>query len=186
MAFRYSLVTKIVQRRSWAHVIYFNTTNYLIMHGSQLCSMAAWNVVCADQQRGRSRIVCISSYQTDARLAQAYVWVSRIVRHASVVSLYLLLDSLFSDTYTYTFIHNVSSKDDTQFPTSRIQGMVQTDDVSSCIVVIELGAWLSSYIGDAKFGRHVGTDELGNRYFENMNPSQEVPGMSIFMRLEGA
>jgi NADH:ubiquinone oxidoreductase subunit len=32
------------------------------------------------------------------------------------------------------------------------------------------------YIGDAKFGRHVGTDELGNRYFENMNPAEEVPG----------
>jgi NADH dehydrogenase (ubiquinone) 1 alpha subcomplex subunit 12 len=37
---------------------------------------------------------------------------------------------------------------------------------------------MGRYIGDAKFGRHVGTDELGNRYFENMNPSEEVPGTS--------
>ena len=46
---------------------------------------------------------------------------------------------------------------------------------------------MSRYIGDAKFGRHVGTDELGNRYFENMNPSQEVPGMShiLLIREEG-
>lgn len=43
---------------------------------------------------------------------------------------------------------------------------------------------MSRYIGDAKFGRHVGTDELGNRYFENMNPSQEVPGMSHILRIE--
>ena len=43
---------------------------------------------------------------------------------------------------------------------------------------------MSRYIGDAKFGRHVGTDELGNRYFENMNPSQEVPGMSHILYME--
>lgn len=32
------------------------------------------------------------------------------------------------------------------------------------------------YIGDAKYGRLVGTDSLGNKYYENMNPSEEVPG----------
>jgi len=43
---------------------------------------------------------------------------------------------------------------------------------------------MGRYIGDAKFGRHVGTDELGNRYFENMNPSEEVPGMSHLLLTE--
>ncbi|GFZ49467.1 hypothetical protein JCM24511_07587 [Saitozyma sp. JCM 24511] len=33
-----------------------------------------------------------------------------------------------------------------------------------------------TYIGDAKLGRHVGTDEMGNRYFENLDPNEEVPG----------
>ena len=32
------------------------------------------------------------------------------------------------------------------------------------------------YIGDAKYGRHVGTDQFGNRFFENTNPMEEVPG----------
>ena len=32
------------------------------------------------------------------------------------------------------------------------------------------------YIGDAKHGRLVGTDSLGNKYFENYNPYEEVPG----------
>ncbi|KAH6915210.1 NADH ubiquinone oxidoreductase subunit NDUFA12-domain-containing protein [Coprinopsis sp. MPI-PUGE-AT-0042] len=32
------------------------------------------------------------------------------------------------------------------------------------------------YIGDAKFGRQVGTDQFGNRYFENRNGYEEVPG----------
>ncbi|THH12355.1 hypothetical protein EW145_g76 [Phellinidium pouzarii] len=32
------------------------------------------------------------------------------------------------------------------------------------------------YIGDAKAGQHVGTDQLGNRYFENLNAEEEVPG----------
>ncbi|ORY35610.1 NDUFA12-domain-containing protein [Naematelia encephala] len=32
------------------------------------------------------------------------------------------------------------------------------------------------YIGDAKYGRQVGSDQFGNRYFENMNPTEEVPG----------
>ncbi|WWD19020.1 hypothetical protein CI109_103477 [Kwoniella shandongensis] len=38
--------------------------------------------------------------------------------------------------------------------------------------------WFRSmtYIGDAKFGRHVGTDQFGNRYFENLNPNEEIPG----------
>ena len=35
------------------------------------------------------------------------------------------------------------------------------------------------YIGDAKFGRHVGTDSMGNRYYENTNPMEEVPGKSV-------
>lgn len=34
----------------------------------------------------------------------------------------------------------------------------------------------SRYIGDAKHGRLVGTDSLGNKYFENTDPTQEVPG----------
>ncbi|KAK7060196.1 hypothetical protein VNI00_000961 [Paramarasmius palmivorus] len=32
------------------------------------------------------------------------------------------------------------------------------------------------YIGDAKHGRLVGTDQFGNRYFENMNAEEEIPG----------
>ncbi|KAH7931256.1 NDUFA12-domain-containing protein [Leucogyrophana mollusca] len=32
------------------------------------------------------------------------------------------------------------------------------------------------YIGDAKAGNHVGTDQFGNRYFENLNPDDELPG----------
>ncbi|KAF8735663.1 hypothetical protein AX14_001718 [Amanita brunnescens Koide BX004] len=32
------------------------------------------------------------------------------------------------------------------------------------------------YIGDAKAGRLVGADQFGNRYFENLNPEEEVPG----------
>ncbi|OCH87904.1 NDUFA12-domain-containing protein [Obba rivulosa] len=32
------------------------------------------------------------------------------------------------------------------------------------------------YIGDVKVGRCVGSDQFGNRYFENMNPEEEVPG----------
>jgi NADH dehydrogenase (ubiquinone) 1 alpha subcomplex subunit 12 len=32
------------------------------------------------------------------------------------------------------------------------------------------------YIGDAKSGRFVGADQFGNRYFENLNPEEEVPG----------
>jgi len=32
------------------------------------------------------------------------------------------------------------------------------------------------YIGDAKSGRYVGIDQFGNRYFENYNPDEEVPG----------
>ncbi|KAJ3805588.1 NDUFA12-domain-containing protein [Lentinula lateritia] len=32
------------------------------------------------------------------------------------------------------------------------------------------------YIGDAKSGVHVGTDQFGNRYFENMNGDEEIPG----------
>ncbi|KAJ6567204.1 NDUFA12-domain-containing protein [Mycena vulgaris] len=33
-----------------------------------------------------------------------------------------------------------------------------------------------NYIGDAKSGRLVGTDQFGNRYFENYNAEEEVPG----------
>ncbi|KAJ3548819.1 hypothetical protein NMY22_g1122 [Coprinellus aureogranulatus] len=32
------------------------------------------------------------------------------------------------------------------------------------------------YIGDAKSGTLVGTDQFGNRYFENRNGEEEVPG----------
>ncbi|KAG8769242.1 hypothetical protein FRC20_007051, partial [Serendipita sp. 405] len=32
------------------------------------------------------------------------------------------------------------------------------------------------YIGDAKSGRLVGTDRFGNRYFENLNAEEEIPG----------
>jgi len=32
------------------------------------------------------------------------------------------------------------------------------------------------YIGDAKSGRLVGADQFGNRYFENLNPEEEIPG----------
>ncbi|RSH88672.1 hypothetical protein EHS25_002899 [Saitozyma podzolica] len=35
-----------------------------------------------------------------------------------------------------------------------------------------------TYIGDAKLGRHVGTDEMGNRYFENLDPNEEIPAAS--------
>ncbi|KAF5333228.1 hypothetical protein D9611_002282 [Ephemerocybe angulata] len=32
------------------------------------------------------------------------------------------------------------------------------------------------YIGDAKSGVMVGTDQFGNRYFENRNGEEEIPG----------
>ncbi|KAJ6539011.1 NDUFA12-domain-containing protein [Mycena capillaripes] len=32
------------------------------------------------------------------------------------------------------------------------------------------------YISDAKSGRLVGTDQFGNKYFENYNAEEEVPG----------
>jgi len=32
------------------------------------------------------------------------------------------------------------------------------------------------YIGDAKSGRMVGADQFGNRYYENLNAEEEVPG----------
>ncbi|KAF8330827.1 NDUFA12-domain-containing protein [Cantharellus anzutake] len=32
------------------------------------------------------------------------------------------------------------------------------------------------YNGDAKFGQRVGTDQFGNKYFENLNPEEEIPG----------
>ncbi|CCA67963.1 related to nadh-ubiquinone oxidoreductase subunit b17.2 [Serendipita indica DSM 11827] len=32
------------------------------------------------------------------------------------------------------------------------------------------------YIGDAKSGRLVGTDYFGNRYYENLNAEEEIPG----------
>ncbi|KAG8690796.1 hypothetical protein FRC11_009078 [Ceratobasidium sp. 423] len=32
------------------------------------------------------------------------------------------------------------------------------------------------YIGDAKSGRFVGADKFGNRYFENTNAEEELPG----------
>jgi hypothetical protein len=62
--------------------------------------------------------------------------------------------------------------------------MVQADDVRIHFIRFKQGRLMGRYIGDAKFGRHVGTDELGNRYFENMNPSEEVPGMSHMLQTE--
>ena len=35
---------------------------------------------------------------------------------------------------------------------------------------------LCRYIGDAKYGRLVGTDKFGNRFYENLDPNQEIPG----------
>lgn len=35
---------------------------------------------------------------------------------------------------------------------------------------------VDSYIGDAKYGRLVGTDQFGNRYFEQLDPKEELPG----------
>ncbi|KAF8803759.1 NDUFA12-domain-containing protein [Phlegmacium glaucopus] len=32
------------------------------------------------------------------------------------------------------------------------------------------------YIGDAKSGTFVGADQFGNRYYENRNPEEEIPG----------
>ncbi|KAF9647043.1 NDUFA12-domain-containing protein [Thelephora ganbajun] len=32
------------------------------------------------------------------------------------------------------------------------------------------------YIGDAKYGVLKGTDQFGNKYFENLDPEDEVPG----------
>ncbi|KAF8309681.1 NDUFA12-domain-containing protein [Clavulina sp. PMI_390] len=32
------------------------------------------------------------------------------------------------------------------------------------------------YIGDAKYGEQVGADQFGNRYFQNYNAEEEVPG----------
>jgi len=32
------------------------------------------------------------------------------------------------------------------------------------------------YIGDAKSGTYVGQDQFGNRYFENLNQYEEIPG----------
>ncbi|KAI0069226.1 NDUFA12-domain-containing protein [Artomyces pyxidatus] len=32
------------------------------------------------------------------------------------------------------------------------------------------------YMGDVKAGTFVGKDQFGNRYFENLNPEDEVPG----------
>ncbi|EAU84300.1 hypothetical protein CC1G_01296 [Coprinopsis cinerea okayama7 len=41
-----------------------------------------------------------------------------------------------------------------------------------------VGQWWRQmqYIGDAKSGRFVGADQFGNRYFENRNAEEEVPG----------
>ncbi|KIK08459.1 hypothetical protein K443DRAFT_672477 [Laccaria amethystina LaAM-08-1] len=32
------------------------------------------------------------------------------------------------------------------------------------------------YIGDAKAGTYIGADQFGNRYFENRNGEEEIPG----------
>ncbi|KAJ6627493.1 NDUFA12-domain-containing protein [Mycena sp. CBHHK59/15] len=39
------------------------------------------------------------------------------------------------------------------------------------------------YIGDAKSGRLVGMDQFGNRYFENYNAEEEVPGRQRWVDL---
>ncbi|KAF7317094.1 NADH dehydrogenase [ubiquinone] 1 alpha subcomplex subunit [Mycena chlorophos] len=43
---------------------------------------------------------------------------------------------------------------------------------------VGLRAWWRqlNYIGDAKSGRFVGADQFGNKYFENYNAEEEVPG----------
>ncbi|WVO17775.1 hypothetical protein L204_105473 [Cryptococcus depauperatus] len=35
---------------------------------------------------------------------------------------------------------------------------------------------MMTYIGDVKQGRHVGTDQFGNKYFEQLDPAEEIPG----------
>ncbi|KAG8697715.1 hypothetical protein FRC08_006362, partial [Ceratobasidium sp. 394] len=37
------------------------------------------------------------------------------------------------------------------------------------------------YIGDAKSGRFVGADKFGNRYFENNNAEEEIPGTPCWL-----
>ncbi|EGO28136.1 putative NADH:ubiquinone oxidoreductase 17.2 kd subunit [Serpula lacrymans var. lacrymans S7.9] len=41
-----------------------------------------------------------------------------------------------------------------------------------------IAAWWRNmqYIGDAKAGTYVGKDQFGNRYYENLNPEDEIPG----------
>lgn len=41
---------------------------------------------------------------------------------------------------------------------------------------MDTGLLWRRYIGDAKFGRLVGQDHFGNKYYENTNPVEEVPG----------
>jgi NADH:ubiquinone oxidoreductase subunit len=41
---------------------------------------------------------------------------------------------------------------------------------------MDTGLLWHRYIGDAKFGRLVGQDHFGNKYYENTNPVEEVPG----------
>ncbi|KAL7421297.1 hypothetical protein Q5752_004182 [Cryptotrichosporon argae] len=56
--------------------------------------------------------------------------------------------------------------------------MVGLQRVIRNVRAVGLREWFRqmTYIGDAKFGRHVGTDQFGNRYFENVNAREEVPG----------
>lgn len=42
---------------------------------------------------------------------------------------------------------------------------------------------VDSYIGDAKYGRLVGTDQFGNRYFEQLDPKEELPGQYHLFRI---
>ncbi|WOO83943.1 NADH dehydrogenase [ubiquinone] 1 alpha subcomplex subunit N7BM [Vanrija pseudolonga] len=35
---------------------------------------------------------------------------------------------------------------------------------------------MMTYIGDAKYGTHVGTDQFGNRYFQQYDAREELPG----------
>ena len=43
------------------------------------------------------------------------------------------------------------------------------------------------YIGDAKYGKLVGTDQFGNKYYENTTYGEEVPGgcLALFRESDG-
>lgn len=53
-------------------------------------------------------------------------------------------------------------------------GMGKRTTASKCFM--DSGSFWRRYIGDAKFGRLVGQDHFGNKYYENTNAVEEVPG----------